>query len=183
MIRPVYIYGTQVLRKVTEEIKPDYPGLAQLISDMYETMSQSDGVGLAAPQIGLSIRLFVIDASPLQEDHPELKDFKRTFINPKIVKCSEETILYNEGCLSIPSVREDIERPESVVIQYYDENFIPHEEEFHGFAARIVQHEYDHLEGILFTDRMATIKRHLLKNKLSAISKGKFNASYRYKLV
>lgn len=183
MIRPVYIYGSPVLRKVATDIPSDYPELKQLINDLFETMQHSDGIGLAAPQIGLSIRIFVIDASPLEDEHPEMKDFRKAFINAHIVKRSDDFVLYNEGCLSIPTLREDVERPESIVIQYVDENFTPHEEEYHGLAARIIQHEYDHLEGILFTDKVPTLKRHMLKGKLTAISKGRFNASYKYKLA
>ena len=137
----------------------------------------------AAPQVGISIRLFIIDASPLAEDHPEMKDFRRVFINAQIVERSGEEILYNEGCLSIPNIREDVQRPELVLMKYVDENFEPKEERFEGLAARIIQHEYDHLEGILFTDKISPIKRQLLKSKLTAISKGKFSASYKVKVV
>jgi peptide deformylase len=183
MIKPVYVYGSPVLRKVSTEIASDHPKLKELIADMFETMSNSDGIGLAAPQIGIPIRLFVIDASPLEEDHPELKDFKRVFINPKIVERSENQVLYNEGCLSIPNLREDVDRPDSITIQYVDENFNEHEDYFDGIAARVIQHEYDHLEGILFTDRVSPIRRQLLKSKLNAITKGKFSASYKVKLA
>jgi peptide deformylase len=183
MIRPVYIYGTPVLRKVATNITPDYPNLKELIADMYETMYHSDGIGLAAPQIGISIRLFVIDASPLEEDYEDLKDFKRTFINAQIVERSGEISLYNEGCLSLPGLREDVNRESSVLIKYVDADFNPKEERFDGVAARIIQHEYDHLDGILFPDRLSPIRRQILKGKLQAISKGKFTANYRYKLA
>lgn len=183
MIRPVYIYGTPVLRKVATNITPDYPNLKELIADMYETMYHSDGIGLAAPQIGISIRLFVIDASPLAEDYEDLKDFKRTFINAQIVERSGEISLYNEGCLSLPGLREDVNRESSVLIKYVDADFNPKEERFDGVAARIIQHEYDHLDGILFPDRLSPIRRQILKGKLQAISKGKFTANYRYKLA
>jgi peptide deformylase len=183
MIRPVYIYGTPVLRKVATNITPDYPNLTELIADMYETMYHSDGIGLAAPQIGISIRLFVIDASPLEEDYEDLKDFKRTFINAQIVERSGEISLYNEGCLSLPGLREDVNRESSVLIKYVDADFNPKEERFDGVAARIIQHEYDHLDGILFPDRLSPIRRQILKGKLQAISKGKFTANYRYKLA
>lgn len=182
MIKPVYVYGSPVLRKVAKEIESDYPNLRGLIDDMFETMYNSDGIGLAAPQVGLPIRLFVVDASPLSEDHPEVQDFKKAFINPTIVERSPEITLYNEGCLSIPNIREDVERPESIVIRYVDKDFNEHEERFDGIAARIIQHEYDHLEGILFTDKVSSLRRQLLKSKLSAISKGKFNASYKVKI-
>ncbi len=183
MIKPVYVYGSPILRKVAANITPDYPNLKGLIEDMFETMRHSDGIGLAAPQVGISIRLFIIDASPLAEDHPEMKDFRRVFINAQIVERSGEEILYNEGCLSIPNIREDVQRPELVLMKYVDENFEPKEERFEGLAARIIQHEYDHLEGILFTDKISPIKRQLLKSKLTAISKGKFSASYKVKVV
>ncbi|MDY0199447.1 MAG: peptide deformylase [Tenuifilaceae bacterium] len=183
MIKPVYVYGSSVLRKVAQNIEPNYPMLNELISNMFETMYNSDGVGLAAPQVGLSIRLFVIDASPLADEHPELENFKKVFINAQIVERSEELVLFNEGCLSIPNLREDVERPESVLIKYQDENFAFHEERFDGTTARVIQHEYDHLDGILFTDRVSAIRRQMLKSKLNTISKGKFNASYKTKLV
>lgn len=183
MIRPVYIYGSPVLRKVAPDIPANYPDLKQLINDLFETMQHSDGIGLAAPQIGLSIRIFVIDATPLEDEHPEIKGFRKAFVNPHIVKRSDDLVMYNEGCLSIPSLREDVERPESIVIRYVDENFTPYEEEYHGLAARIIQHEYDHLEGILFTDKVSTLRRQLLKGKLTAISKGKFNAAYKVRLA
>lgn len=183
MIKPVYVYGSPVLRRVAQDITPDYPELKELIDDMFETMYHSDGIGLAAPQVGLSIRLFVIDGNPLAEDNPELEGFKKVFINAHIVEKDEHETLYNEGCLSIPNIREDVERPESIVIRYVDENFTPHEERYDGVAARIIQHEYDHLDGILFTDKVSTIRKQLLKSKLNAITKGKFSASYKVKLA
>jgi len=183
MIKPVYVYGSPVLRKVSTEITSDYPNLKELIESMFETMDGSEGVGLVAPQIGLSIRLFVIDTALFGEDHPEVKGFKKVFINPKIIERSEVQNIYNEGCLSIPSLREDVERPESVTIKYFDENFVEHEEFYDGIIARVIQHEYDHLEGILFTDRVSPIRRQLLKSKLNAIVKGKFNVSYKVKIA
>lgn len=182
MIKPVYIYGSPVLRKTATNISPDYSELNRLIDDMFETMYHSDGIGLAAPQIGLSKRLFLIDASPLEEEHPEMKNFKKVFINAHIIERSGSNLAYNEGCLSIPNIREDIQRPESILIKYVDENFEPHEERFEGIAARIIQHEYDHLDGILFTDRVSPIRRQLLKSKLVAISKGKVNVPYKVKI-
>lgn len=183
MIYPVYIYGSPVLRKVAQDITPDYPNLKQLVSDMFETMYQSDGIGLAAPQIGLSIRLFVIDGSALEEDDPTLKGFKKAFINAQIVERFEEKVRYSEGCLSIPNLHEEVERESKIRIKYVDENFQPHEEVYEGMAARIIQHEYDHLDGILFTDRLSTIRKQLLKSKLTAIAKGKFSADYKYKIA
>jgi len=183
MIRPVYIYGSPILRKVAQNIEPTYPDLKQLIDDMFETMHHSDGIGLAAPQIGLSIRLVVIDASPLEEDEPSMKDFRKVFINAKILERFGEKKLYKEGCLSIPKLREEVEREEKIRIHYLDENFIPHDETFDGTAARIIQHEYDHLDGLLFTDRVSALRRKLLSGKLLAISKGKFEVDYKYKLA
>ena len=183
MIYPVYIYGSSVLRKVAQDITPDYPNLKQLVSDMFDTMYQSDGVGLAAPQIGLSIRVFVIDGAPFAEDDPNLKDFKKAFINAHIVERLDEKVRYSEGCLSIPNIHEEVERESKVRIRYVDESFQPHEDVFEGTAARIVQHEYDHLDGIMFVDRLSPIRRQLLKSKLTAISKGKFSADYKYKIT
>ena len=183
MIYPVYIYGSPVLRKVAQDITPDYPNLKQLISDMFETMYQSDGIGLAAPQIGLSIRLFVIDGSALEEDDPALKGFKKAFINAQILERLDEMVRYSEGCLSIPNLHEEVERESKIKIKYVDENFQSHEEVYEGMAARIIQHEYDHLDGILFTDRLSAIRKQLIKSKLTAIAKGKFSADYKYKIA
>ena len=182
MIYPIIIYGSPVLRKVAENIDKDYHGLKEFIDDMWETMYFSDGLGLAAPQVGKSIRLFVIDGAPLEEDEPELKNFKKVFINPKIIETSDDTIPHNEGCLSIPSLREEVSRPKKIRIEYYDENFNHYDEWFGGMASRVIQHEYDHLEGILFTDRVSQIKKRLLKGKLHAISKGKFSVDYKFRL-
>lgn len=179
MIKPIYVYGSPVLRKVANEIPEDYPNLKQLVEDMFETMYHSEGVGLAAPQIGLSIRLFVIDASPFAEDEPELEGFKRVYINPKIIERTGDSVQFNEGCLSIPNIREDVDRPDSVTIEYYDENFQLKTETYEGIVARIVQHEFDHLEGILFTDKVSPIRRQMLKSKLLAIAKGKVSVAYR----
>lgn len=183
MIRPVYIYGSPVLRKVAQDIDSTYPDIKQLIEDMFETMYHSDGVGLAAPQIGLSIRLIVIDASPMEEDEPALKDFKKVFINAKIVERFGEKVLFKEGCLSIPNLREEVEREDKVRIQYLDENFNPHDEIFEGVPARIIQHEYDHLEGVMFTDRLSVLRRKLIGGKLTSISKGKFDIDYKFKIA
>lgn len=180
MILPIYLYGQPVLRKETEEIE-NTPELKQLISDMFETLTQAEGCGLAAPQVGKPWRLFVVDGSELAEDYPECKDFKRVFINPELLEESEETCTYSEGCLSLPGISENVVRPERVVMRYLDENFQEHEEEFTGFCARIVQHEYDHLEGHLFTDRISPIRRTFVRNKLTSIAKGKVGARYKYK--
>jgi peptide deformylase len=188
MVYPIHVYGTTVLRKKTKEVTKDYPGLQTLIQDMFETMTFSDGVGLAAPQIGLAIRLFVVDATGAAKDDDEieetdsgedLSDFKKAFINPKIVKYWGEPRIVNEGCLSIPDLREDVTRPEMILIQYYDENFEYHEEEFGGMKARIIQHEYDHLEGIMFVDRINPLRKRLLKGRLNAITLGKIDIHYK----
>ncbi|MBC7125889.1 MAG: peptide deformylase, partial [Bacteroidales bacterium] len=166
MIRTVYVYGSPVLRKVAQNITPDYPQLDALIADMFETMEQSDGIGLAAPQIGLSIRLFVVDGTPLADDDPTLKDFRKVFINAQITERFGEKVIYNEGCLSLPGLHEDVERESKIRIRYLDEKFVEHEEVYEGMAARIIQHEYDHLDGILFTDRVSPIRKQLLRSKL-----------------
>jgi len=184
---PIVAYGDPVLRKKTEEIDEDYPELKQLIDNMFETMYGARGVGLAAPQVGLPIRLFVIDASPFAEDDedepgdPSLKDFKKVFINPIIVEETGDKWAFNEGCLSIPDITEDVMRPSNVLINYLDENFDEHEVELTGLAARIVQHEYDHIEGKLFVDKLSPLKKTMLKNRLDAIAKGNIRVSYKMK--
>lgn len=183
MIYPVVVYGAPVLRKVAAEIDKDEEGLEEFIENMWETMYHSDGIGLAAPQAGISKRLFVIDGTPLAEDDPAVEDFKKVFINPVIEDFDGDKKPFSEGCLSIPGIREEVIRPEKVKIKYYDENFNYHEEWYDGVAARIIQHEYDHLEGILFTDKVAPIKKRLLKNKLNAIARGKFEVDYKVKVA
>jgi len=182
----INIIGSKVLREKTEEIDKNYQGLHELISDMFETMESSNGIGLAAPQVEKAIRLFVIDASPLAEEEEtkdqDLGNFKKTFINPVITQRFGNMIPMEEGCLSVPDVYENVVREEAIKIQYYDENFNFHDEEYHGVKARIIQHEYDHLEGVIFTDRVASLRRKMLKNKLVAISKGKFAKRYKVKL-
>ena len=181
MILPIYLLGQPVLRKETEEITADYPNLAELLDNMFQTMYNSDGVGLAAPQIGLNIRLFVIDASPMKEDFPEIDSTKRVFINPEIIETSEETIAYEEGCLSVPGIHEKVTRPTSITINYFDENFVEHTDTYDGFFARIVQHEYDHLEGKVFTDHLSALRRNLLKSKILKLAKGQYRCSYKTK--
>jgi peptide deformylase len=178
MIYPIVIYGHPILRKVAAEIDKDYPGMKQLNSNLFETMYHSDGLGLAAPQIGKSIRIFVIDATPVSEDEPELAGFKKVFINPHITERSADLVPMSEGCLSIPNLREEVERESRVKINYYDEEWEYHDDVFEGYKARIIQHEYDHLDGILFTDKISPIRKRLIKSKLTAISKGKFEAEY-----
>ncbi|TMM28789.1 peptide deformylase [Polaribacter aestuariivivens] len=186
MILPIVAYGDPVLRKVAVEIDENYPDLEKLISNMRETMYNASGVGLAAPQIGKAIRLFLIDASPFAEDEDlsekdraVLKTFNKVFINAKIIEEEGDEWTFNEGCLSIPDVREDVVRKPKITIEYQDENFKKHTENLDGLAARVFQHEYDHIEGILFTDKLSSLKKRLIKKKLENISKGKINADYR----
>jgi peptide deformylase len=186
MILPIVAYGDPVLRKVAVAIDAEFPDLEKLINNMKETMYNASGVGLAAPQIGKAIRLFLIDASPFAEDddlseeeRTVLKSFNRVFINPKILEEEGEEWLFNEGCLSIPEVREDVSRQPKITIEYQDENFTIHTETLEGLAARVFQHEYDHIEGILFTDKLSTLKKRIIKKKLENISKGKISADYR----
>lgn len=181
MVLPIVAYGDPVLKKVAEDITPDYPQLTELIDNMWDTMYGAHGVGLAAPQIGKSIRLFVVDASPFEEDEPALKDFKKIFINARIKQEEGEEWTFNEGCLSIPKVREDVNRKPRITISYLDENFKPHTEVFEGLAARVIQHEYDHIEGILFVDHLSGIRKRLINGKLTDISKGKVDTDYRMK--
>ena len=179
MTYPIYVYGHPVLRKVAQEIDRDYPDLDRLIEDMFETMYKSDGLGLAAPQVGKSIRLFVIDGEPLAEDHPEMKEFKQAFINPQVIERKGARVPMNEGCLSLPGLHEEVDRESEIHIQYYDQQWNFHDEVYTGYKARVVLHEYDHLDGILFPDRLSPLRRRLLKGKLNDISKGKFEATYR----
>ena len=188
MILPIIGYGDPVLRKVADAISPEHPDLKDIITNMYETMYNAFGVGLAAPQIGLSIRLFVIDTTPFGEDEDlpieeqkQLKGFKRTFINPKIIKEEGELWSFNEGCLSIPDVREEVYRNEKITIEYCEEDFIVKTEVFDGLIARVIQHEYDHIEGILFTDLIPSLKKQLIKKKLQNIMDGKARPDYRMK--
>jgi peptide deformylase len=192
MILPIVAYGDPVLKKEAEEIEKDYPELDKLISDMFETMYNAQGVGLAAPQIGKSIRLFIVDGSPFaddeddQESEPDpralgMENFKKVFINPIIEDEEGEEWGFQEGCLSIPKIREEVFRKEKVHISYYDENWNFHEEAYDGYAARIIQHEYDHIDGILFTDHLTPFKRRLLQKRLQVISKGEVNVDYKMK--
>ena len=188
MILPIVGYGDPVLRKVGEAITPEHPNLKQIVANMYETMYNACGVGLAAPQVGLSIRLFVIDTEPFSDDQDlpneeqkQLKGFKRTFINAKILKEEGELWGFNEGCLSIPDVREDVYRHEKITVEYCDENFNKKTEVFDGLVARVIQHEYDHIEGVLFTDLISSLKKRLIKKKLQNNMDGKSNPDYRMK--
>ena len=190
MIIPIYGYGEPVLRKVGEEISPDYPNLSAIIDNMYDTMYNAYGVGLAAPQVGLAIRLFIIDTEPFsdsddlsKEEQEQLKGFKRTFINAKMLKEEGEEWGFNEGCLSIPDVREDVYRNERITIEYCDEDFNKKTEVFDGLIARVIQHEYDHIEGILFTDKISMLKKTLIKKKLQNIMEGKARPDYKMKFA
>ncbi len=186
MILPIVAYGDPVLKKKAKAINKDYPKLKELIDNMWETMYNAYGVGLAAPQVGLPIRLFVIDPTPFaededlnEEDRKQLRDLKKVFINAQIESETGDEWAFNEGCLSIPDVREDVFRKPEITISYYDENWVKHQDTFTGLAARVIQHEYDHIEGILFTDKLSSLKKRLIKGKLANISKGKIKIDYR----
>ena len=193
MILPVVAYGDPVLRKLGAVIDKDYPELNKLIADMYETMYASSGVGIAAPQVGKAIRLFLVDTKPFVngerdedeedeftvEEREQLGNLKKTFINASIIKEEGEEWVFNEGCLSIPKIREDVKRKPKIHIQYYDEQFNFYDETYEGIAARVIQHEYDHIEGKLFTDRISPLRRRLLQGKLNDISKGKVKVTYK----
>ena len=188
MVLPIIAYGDPVLRKIGEHIDKDYPDLDKLIDNMKDTMKNARGVGLAAPQIGKAIRLFLVDTSPFAEDdeldekeRSFLKNYKKVIINAQIIKEEGDKWAFNEGCLSIPNINEDIFREKTVTIEYFDENFKKHTEVLSGLAARVIQHEYDHIEGVLFTDKLSSLKRRLLKKKLENISKGKVEVEYRMK--
>ncbi len=178
MILPIVAYGDPVLKTRAEDIDSHYLGLPELIQNMWDTMYHANGVGLAAPQIGKSIRLFVVDASPFDDEDPKLKNFRKVFINPIIVEQWGKEWIFNEGCLSFPDLREDIYRRPNIRVKYFDENFNAIEEEFDGLAARIIQHEHDHIEGIVMIDRISPLKRRLIRNRLSNISKGDVNPDY-----
>lgn len=182
MILPIYTYGRPVLRKVATDITSDYPDLNQLIADMFETMHRSDGVGLAAPQIGKDIRLVVITLDSLKDEFPEYEGFERVFINPHIVEVDNSDICsMEEGCLSLPGIHEPVKRPKRVKVKWMDESWVEHEEWIDGFWARVIQHEIDHLEGKLFVDRLTPLRKQMVKGKLNAMLKGKVSASYKIK--
>jgi peptide deformylase len=190
MILPIVGYGDPVLRKVCEDISQDNPNLKEIITNMYETMYNAFGVGLAAPQVGLPIRVFIVDTEPFsnsddlsKKENEKLKIFKQTFINAKMLKEEGDEWVFNEGCLSIPEVREDVFRKEKITIEYYDEDFNKKTEQFDGLIARVIQHEYDHIEGILFTDKISTLKKTLIKKKLQNIMDGKARPDYRMKFI
>lgn len=180
MIYPIVVYGDPVLKREADEIEEGSMDVIKLRDDMFETMYEASGIGLAAPQIGKSIRMFIVDGSPLEEEGME--DFKKVFINPEIVWEEGDKWNFEEGCLSIPGIREEISRHSKLRINYLDENFVEHEEEFDGMKARIIQHEYDHIDGVLFTDYLSPFKKRVLKGKLNNISKGKCDADYKIKI-
>ncbi|MBQ4277933.1 MAG: peptide deformylase [Bacteroidaceae bacterium] len=181
MILPMYILGQPMLRKHAEEVPADYPKLQELIQNMFETMQHADGVGLAAPQVGLPLRLFVIDLNALSDDMPQYKDFLHAYINPTIVEASEDTETMEEGCLSVPGIHENVRRPKTVHVTYLDEQLQPHDEWLDGFLARVFQHEYDHLQGKLFIDHISSLRKQLIKKKLLAMTKGRVSCSYKVK--
>ncbi|WP_258102626.1 peptide deformylase [Marinoscillum sp. MHG1-6] len=181
MIYPIVLFGDPVLRKETQDI-PIGSDIKELVADMFETMHAASGVGLAAPQIGKALRLFIVDSTPMHDEEEEVKPLVEAFINPEILEEDGEEWAFEEGCLSIPGIREDVTRPETVKIKYYDADWNEHVEEFDDIKARIIQHEYDHVEGVLFTDYLSPFKKRLLKKKLSDISKGKAKADYRVKV-
>lgn len=184
MILPIYIYGQPVLRNVAEDITQDYPRLKELIADMYETLDASNGVGLAAPQVGLSIRVVIIDLDILSDDLPEYKGFRKAFINAHIIEADEESKKESleEGCLSIPGISEKVTRPTRIHVRYMDEDFHEHDEWVEGYLARVMQHEFDHLEGTMFVDRISALRKNIIANKLRNIIKGKFRCAYRTKV-
>ncbi|MDR1344972.1 MAG: peptide deformylase [Tannerellaceae bacterium] len=183
MILPVYLYGHPVLRQEAKDVPEDYPALKELVANMFDTMYRADGVGLAAPQVGLSLRLFVLDGETMSDEFKECKGFKRVMINPVIEEYSEEKVAIEEGCLSLPGIHEKVIRAASIRIKYADENLVEHVEAIEGFAARIVQHEYEHLDGQIFIDNISPIRRQLNKGKLSNIVKGNASCSYKTKTV
>lgn len=184
MILPIYIYGQPVLRKESQDIGASYPELKQLIGNMFETLTESEGVGLAAPQIGLNIRLVVIDLDVLAEDYPEYKDFRRAYVNPHIIEYDEtETENMEEGCLSLPGIHESVRRPTRIKVRYQDEDFVEHEEWVGGYLARVMQHEFDHLDAKMFIDRITPLRRQLIKGKLKSILQGRFRCGYRTKVA
>lgn len=183
MILPIYTYGQPVLRKEAEDIDESYPDLPQLIQNMYETLDRSEGIGLAAPQVGLSIRLVIINLDVISEDMPEYKGYIRTFINPYIEEVDDtETDTMEEGCLSLPGIHESVKRPTKIRVSYLDDKFQPHDEWVDGYLARVMQHEFDHLDGMVFTDHLTGLRKQLTRAKLQAVAKGKFSCGYKVKI-
>ena len=179
MIYSIVVYGHPILRKVAEDVEKDHPGLQQLINDLFETMYNAEGIGLAAPQIGKSERVFVIDGKDVADDEPSMKNFKKVFINAHIIEKSGSMSPMKEGCLSIPNMKEEVKRESHIRIIYYDQNWELHDETYDGYVARVIQHEYDHLDGIMYTDKLSPLRKRLIKGKLAAIGKGKFDVHYK----
>ncbi len=183
MILPVYVYGQPVLRKVAEDITPDYPNLNTLIENMFETMDKADGVGLAAPQIGLSIRVVVIDLDVLSDDRPEYKGFHKAYINAHVLEADGQEESIEEGCLSLPGIHESVNRMNRIRVKYMDENFVEHDEYVEGYLARVMQHEFEHLDGKLFIDHLSPLRKQMIKGKLNALLKGKTRCSYKIRPI
>ncbi|MBP1614711.1 MAG: peptide deformylase [Bacteroidetes bacterium] len=183
MILPIYVYGQPVLRKVADDISSDYPNLNELIENMFETMDKADGVGLAAPQIGLAIRVVVINLDPLSEDHPEYKDFRKAYINAHILEFTGEDVSIEEGCLSLPGIHESVKRKNKIHVKYLDTNYNEHDEWVEGYLARVMQHEFDHLDGKMFIDHISPLRKQMIKGKLNAMLKGKAHCSYKVKTI
>ena len=184
MVLPIYIYGQSVLRKVAEDIPADYAGLEELLRDMWDTLADSEGIGLAAPQVGKAIRVVVIDLDVISDDMPEYKGFRRAYINPHIVEYDDtETDTSEEGCLSLPAIHEKVVRPTRIRVQWLDEQMQPHDEWVEGYLARVMQHEFDHLEGKMFVDRVSPLRKQLIKSKLKALLQGRFRCGYKTKVA
>ncbi len=184
MILPIYIYGQPVLRKVAQDVPADYEGLDELVKNMYETLAESEGIGLAAPQVGRSVRVVVIDLDVLSDDLPEYKGFRKAFINPHIVDYDEtNSDVSEEGCLSLPGIHEKVTRPTRIRVQWMDEQFVEHDEWVEGYLARVMQHEFDHLDGKMFIDRISPLRKQLIKGKLAGMLKGRYRCGYRTKPV
>lgn len=183
MILPIYTFGQSVLRKQAEDITPDYPNLKELIENMFGTMAHADGIGLAGPQVGLPIRLVVIDLDVLKDDYPELEGYRHAFINPRILETGDETSVMDEGCLSLPGLHEPVRRPTKIHVTYLDEKFQTHDRWVEGFEARVMQHEFDHLEGKMFVDRLSALRKQMVKGKLNDMLKGRFSCNYKVKAI
>ncbi|WP_321330924.1 peptide deformylase [uncultured Bacteroides sp.] len=183
MILPIYVYGQPVLRKIAEDIKPDYPQLNELIDNMFETMDRADGAGLAAPQIGLPIRVVVVDLDLLSDEFPEYKDFRKVYINAHVLEFEGEEESMEEGCLSLPGIHEAVKRKNKIHVTYLDRDFIEHDEWVEGYLARVMQHEFDHLEGKLYIDHISPLRKQMVKGKLNAMLKGKAHCTYRVKTI
>lgn len=183
MILPIYVYGQPVLRQVAEDITPDYPNLKELIANMFETMDRADGVGLAAPQIGLPIRVVTIDLNVLSDEYPEYKDFRKVYINAHILEVTGEEVSMEEGCLSLPGIHETVKRGNKIRVKYLDEDLVEHDEVVEGYLARVMQHEFDHLDGKMFIDHLSALRKQMIKGKLNAMLKGKARCSYKVKTV